>query len=93
MTPEERLAALRPVESLFEELTALELDDFHARLIRCGSDLYQKKLRCAYPAGTLLRLRHNGEFFALGRAEEKTAEDGEAVPVIRLEKLFVLEES
>ena len=87
MTPEERLAVLRPVESLFEELPALELGEFHARLIRCGSDLYQEKLKSAFAEGTLIRLRRLGTFFALGRAGTK---DG--VPVIRLEKLFVLEE-
>jgi len=96
MTEAERLRVLRPVESLFEELPALELDEFHARLIRCGSDLYQKKIRTDYPAGTLIRLRRGGAFFALGRAEVKPAEPGdggEGIPVIRLEKLFVLEES
>ncbi|MBQ5355903.1 MAG: hypothetical protein IIU08_08545, partial [Clostridia bacterium] len=86
MTPEERLAALRPVESLFTALPAVDLGDFHAKLVRCGGDLYQEKLRLSAEPGTLLRLRSRGEFFALGRAEEK---DG--VPVVRLEKLFVLE--
>ena len=87
MTPEERLGVLRPVESLFEELPALELGAFHARLIRCGSDLYQEKLKTDFPEGTLVRLRRSGTFFALGRAGIR---DG--VPVISLEKLFVLEE-
>ncbi len=87
MTPEERLGVLRPVESLFEELPALELGAFHARLIRCGSDLYQEKLKTDFPEGTLIRLRRSGTFFALGRAGIR---DG--VPVISLEKLFVLEE-
>ena len=87
MTPEERMGVLRPVESLFEELPALELGAFHARLIRCGSDLYQEKLKTDFPEGTLVRLRRSGTFFALGRAGIR---DG--VPVISLEKLFVLEE-
>ena len=87
MTPEERMGVLRPVESLFEELPALELGAFHARLIRCGSDLYQEKLKTDFPEGTLVRLRRGGNFFALGRAGIR---DG--VPVISLEKLFVLEE-
>ena len=86
MSPEERLAALRPIESLFAGLPAAELGAFHARLVRCGSDLYQEKLKLSLPAGSLVRLRTGGEFFALGRAEEK---DG--VPVVRLEKLFVLD--
>ena len=94
MTPEERLGVLKPVESLFDELPALELDEFHARLIRCGSDLYQKKLRTDFPAGTLIRLRRGGAFFALGRAEDKPTEGGDGtIPAISLEKLFVLEES
>ena len=87
MTPEERMGVLRPVESLFEELPAVELGAFHARLIRCGSDLYQEKLKTDFPEGTLVRLRRSGTFFALGRAGIR---DG--VPVISLEKLFVLEE-
>lgn len=87
MTPEERMGVLRPVESLFEELPAVELGAFHARLIRCGSDLYQEKLKTDFPEGTLVRLRRGGTFFALGRAGIR---DG--VPVISLEKLFVLEE-
>jgi len=87
MTPEERLAVLRPVESLFEELPALELGEFHARLVRCGSDLYQEKVKTDFPEGTLIRLRRRGTFFALGRAGVK-----DDMPVIRLEKLFVLEE-
>ena len=87
MTPEERLGMLRPVESLFTELPALELGEFHARLIRCGNDLYQEKLGTDLPDGALIRLRRGGAFFALGRACEK---DG--VRVIRPEKLFVLEE-
>lgn len=87
MTPEERLAALRPVESLFTELPVLELGAFHAKLIRCGSELYQEKVKTDYPNGALVRLRREGVFFALGRAG---ISDGK--PVIRLEKLFVLEE-
>jgi tRNA pseudouridine55 synthase len=88
MTPEERLEVLRPVESLFEELPALELDAFHSKLIRCGSDLFQEKLKADFPDGALIRLRRDGTFFALGRSAEK-----EGIRVIRPEKLFVLEES
>ena len=88
MSPEERLGALRPVETLFEELPALELDEFHAKLIRCGCDLYQDKLKTEFEPGALIRLRRGGTFFALGQAAEK-----EGVRVIRPEKLFVLDEN
>jgi tRNA pseudouridine55 synthase len=82
----ERTAKLLPVESLFEDLDAVEVNDFYAKLTRGGADLYQKKLHTDFAPGTLVRVRHDGQFIALARAMEK---DG--VPILRAEKLFVID--
>ena len=84
---EERAARLLPVETLFEDLDAVEVNDFYAKLTRGGADLYQKKVHADAAPGTLVRVRHNGRFIALARAAER---DG--VPILRAEKLFVLDE-
>ena len=57
-----------------------------AKLIRGGTAIFQKKLKVALEPGQLIRLYNRGEFIALGRADV-----AEGVPVIRQEKLFVLE--
>ncbi len=85
MTYEERLALPRPVETLFETLPVVDVSDFYAKLVRGGTELYQKRLHVHLEPGQLIRLRHRGVFFALGRGELM---DGEAV--IKPEKLFVL---
>jgi tRNA pseudouridine55 synthase len=87
MTFEERAAKLLPVETLFEDLGAVEVNDFYAKLTRGGADLFQKKLHVDFAPGTLVRVRHGGQFIALARAMEK---DG--VPILRAEKLFVIDE-
>ena len=87
MTFEERESKLLPVESLFEDLGAVEVNDFYAKLTRGGADLYQKKLHVDLAPGTLVRVRHAGQFIALARAMEK---DGTAI--LRAEKLFVIDE-
>ena len=86
MTYEERLTLPKPVETLFTDLPEVHLADFHAKLIRGGTELYQKKIRTHLDEpGQLVRLYHKDEFFALGRTD---VIDGN--PVIRPEKLFVL---
>jgi len=85
MTYEQRLTLPRPVETLFAGLPAVSVSDFYAKLIRGGTELYQKKLHVDLAPGQLVRLRHRGEFFALGKTD---VIDG--VPVIRPEKLFIL---
>ncbi|MBQ3815246.1 MAG: tRNA pseudouridine(55) synthase TruB [Clostridia bacterium] len=87
MTFEERAAKLLPVETLFEDLGMVEVNDFYAKLTRGGADLFQKKLHVDFAPGTLVRVRHGGQFIALARAMEK---DG--VPILRAEKLFVIDE-
>jgi tRNA pseudouridine55 synthase len=86
MTFEERLQLPKPVESLFRDLPSLSVPDYYAKLLRGGAPLYQKKLKCAFDDGVLVRVYQRGEFIALGRSgmEEDKA-------VIRLEKLFVLD--
>ncbi len=86
MTPEEREARLIPVEELFASLPELNVPDFYAKLIRGGTNLFQKKLKAHIEDGQLCRIRQRGEFIALGRG---AVVDGEAV--IRPEKLFVID--
>ncbi len=87
LTPEERLALLRPVEEIFNELEAVKLPTFYEKLFRSGCEIYLKKAKLPeYPVGTRLRaLDSNGNFFALGEVREY--ENGLAVKSI---KLFVL---
>ena len=86
MTFEERLTLPKPTESLFLDLDAVNVNDFYAKLVRGGTPLFQKKLKRSFPDGTLIRIRNRDTFIALGRAETL---DGE--PVIRPEKLFVID--
>lgn len=81
----ERLRLVRPVESLFEELASIDVNDFYAKLVKGGTELYQSKLNTSFPDGATVRIRHKGEFIALAR-EQKFA-DGSALKPI---KLFVL---
>ncbi len=87
MTYEERLTLPKPVESLFASLQCVNVVDYYAKLIRGGSYLYQKKVKASVAEGELVRIRNRGVFIALGRGDTV---DGE--PVIRPEKLFVLEQ-
>ncbi len=84
---EERLALLRPVEEIFNELEAVKLPAFYEKLFRSGCEIYLKKAKLPeYPVTTRLRvLDSKGEFFALGEVREY--ENGLAVKSI---KLFVL---
>ncbi len=85
MSFEERLTLPKPVESLFMDIPVININEFYAKLIRGGTELYQKKLRTDYPVGQLIRLRCKGEFIALGRVTEY-----EAGTAVKPEKLFVL---
>jgi tRNA pseudouridine55 synthase len=83
----ERLALLRPVEEIFNELDSVKLPAFYEKLFRSGCEIYIKKAKLPeYPVGTRLRvLDSKGGFFALGEVREY--ENGLAVKSI---KLFVL---
>lgn len=85
MTEEERAAIVAPTESLFSDRPAVDVNDFYAKLIRGGTELYQKKLHTAIADGEYVRIRHNGEFIALGQVTDFP--DGSAVKPV---KLFVL---
>ena len=85
MTPEERAALVIPTESLFADLPAVNVNDFYTKLIKGGTELYQKKLRTSFEDGTLVRLRHNNSFIALGKVTEFP--DGSAVKPVKLFEL------
>lgn len=82
MNEEERVARLVPTSSLFDTLPSLKLADFYERLSRNGCEIYQKKIRTAFPIGTKLALYGKDGFFALG--EVRDYPDGSAVKVIKL---------
>ncbi|MBQ7669825.1 MAG: tRNA pseudouridine(55) synthase TruB [Clostridia bacterium] len=85
MTFEERLALPRPTESLFKDLPEVELGDFFAKLAKNGAEIYQKKIAVSFEDGALIRLKHGGEFFALGKAV--TFPGGPAIKPVKLFKL------
>ena len=85
MTFEERVALPLPTVKLFEDLRSISVNDFYAKLIKGGTELYQKKLGTSFDDGELIRIMHAGEFLALGRVCEY--EKGSAV---KPEKLFIL---
>ncbi len=85
MSESERLALLRPTESLFCELDSIKLPPFFEKLSRDGNEIYQKKIGTNYPVGTRLRMIGADGFYALGEVGEYT--NGSAIKVI---KLFLL---
>lgn len=87
LTVDERLALLRPIEEIFNELESVKLPAFYEKLFRSGCEIYIKKAKLPeYPIGTRLRVLDSmGGFFALGEIREY--ENGLAVKSI---KLFVL---
>lgn len=85
MSFEERLSLPAPTETLFENLPSVEINGFYAKLIKGGTELYQKKIHTNFPLNTTLRLRFDGEMIALGKVMQY--ETGLAIKPI---KLFVL---
>jgi len=85
MSYEERAGLLVPTEDAFAELDAVELSDFFHRLASSGQEVYLRKIGINLPVGTLVRMKHGGDFFALGRVDE--FENGAAIRPI---KQFVL---
>lgn len=88
MTMEERLALPRSAESLFSDIPEVKIPDYYVKLVRGGTNLFQKKLKTDFANGTLLRLKNHDEFIALGRA----GVDEEGRAIICPEKLFSLGE-
>lgn len=85
MTPEQRASVVRPVETLFSELPAVTLDGFYAKLCRSGCEIYQHKIKTAYPVDEFVRILDKNGFFALGKVKEY--ENGSAIKAV---KTFVL---
>ena len=85
MTEAERVGHVIPLEKFFLDCPAVDLPAFYARLARNGCEIYQKKIRTDLPVGTVVRMIHDGVFFALG--EVRDYPDGSAVKAI---KIFVL---
>ena len=82
LTPEERLNLLIPTEKLFSSLEKVTLPEFYHRLFINGCEIYQKKIKIAFPVGTRLRMYSpSGDFFALGEVREY--EDGTAIKAIK----------
>lgn len=82
---EERAALVKPTEELFLDCPAIEVNDFYAKLIRGGTELYQKKLGTNYEIDTFVRIKHNNLFIALGQVA-----DFDGNTAVRPVKLFVL---
>lgn len=82
MEYEERCGLLRPVESLFSTLSAVKLQPFFEKLSRSGNEIYQKKIKTDFTAGTRVRLYGADGFYALG--EVRDYPDGSAIKVIKL---------
>ena len=81
-----RLSCLLPLDSLFRELPAIRLQNFHEKLIRGGCAVLQSKLKADFPVGTRVKLFDSADtFFALGEVTE--AEEGTAIKAV---KTFVL---
>ncbi len=85
LTIEERAKLVMPTEELFVDCPAIDVNDFYAKLIRGGTELYQKKLGTCYDVGQFVRIKHNNVFIALGQIGEY-----EAGTAVRPVKLFVL---
>ncbi len=85
LTIEERAKLVMPTEKLFLDCPEINVNDFYAKLIKSGTELYQKKLNTCYPIEQFVRIKHNNIFIALGKVCEY--EEGSAVKPV---KLFVL---
>ncbi|MBQ7715529.1 MAG: tRNA pseudouridine(55) synthase TruB [Clostridia bacterium] len=85
MTFEERLSLPMPTERLFDDLPRLEVNDFCAKLVKGGNELYQKKLGTSFPDGALIRICGPEGFIALGMVSEFPS--GSAIKAV---KLFIL---
>ncbi|MBE6587763.1 MAG: tRNA pseudouridine(55) synthase TruB [Ruminococcaceae bacterium] len=82
---EERAELVMPTEELFSDCPEINVNDFYAKLIRGGTELYQKKLNTAIKTGSYVRIKHNNVFIALGQVA-----DFEGGSAVRPVKLFVL---
>jgi len=82
---EERASLVMPTEELFADCPEINVNDFYAKLIKSGTELYQKKLGTCFEIGQYVRVKHNNVFIALGQVKE--FDGGSAVKSV---KIFVL---
>ena len=82
MTFEERVELPVPTVKLFDDLSQISVNDFYAKLVRGGTELYQKKLGTKFEVGTRVKIMHGETFLALGEVAE--FEGGSAVKPIKL---------
>lgn len=85
MTEEQKDALIMPIESLFEEAPEVILPEFYARLCRSGCEIYQQKIKTAYPENEFVRISDKDGFFALGQV--KAYPDGSAIKAVKLFKI------
>ena len=83
LTESERLALLKPTESLFEDIPAVKLPAFYEKLSRNGCEIYQSKIRADFPLASRIRMYGaDGLFYAIGEVREY--EKGSAIKTIKL---------
>lgn len=82
MSQEERINLLLPLEDAFADVEKLTLAPFFAKLCRSGCEIYLKKIKKDFAAGTRLALYDESGFFALG--EVRTYAGGDAIKMIKL---------
>jgi tRNA pseudouridine55 synthase len=85
MSYTDRVNLLIPTEKLFSELDNVTLSDFYARLFKSGCEIYQSKIKTAYPVDSFVRVSDKNGFFALGKVSE--FENGTAIKSV---KMFVI---
>ena len=85
MTEEQKKALVMPIERLFMEAPEVILSDFYSRLCHSGCEIYQSKIKTAYPVDTFIRISDKNGFFALGQV--KDYENGLAIKALKLFKL------
>lgn len=83
LTDAERVALLKPTESLFNDIPAIKLSAFYEKLSRNGCEIYQSKIRTEFSLSTRVRLYGaDGSFYAIGEVREY--EKGSAIKAIKL---------
>lgn len=85
MTLEERYSLVMPTDTLFQDCPRLDVNDFYAKLIIGGTELYQEKTHTTFDLGKRIRIYHKNRFLALG--EVSNFENGTAIKPIKLFEL------
>ena len=85
MTDEEKARIVMSVESLFVEAPEVILSDFYSKLCHSGCEIYQSKIKTAYPVDAFVRISDKNGFFALGQVRQY--ENGTAIKAVKLFRL------